>query len=161
MNTFARFSPARTGYTNEHQCLPIHFRACKSRWRERFGDKGDCHGDQAFSRISIFTYIVSLHQFSHRFTCSKCRKLHKSGKALHRHKKNRSVDQKYRYLGKTYKVPAATVFEELEEERIFVQEEDRYFPFRAVFFTLSHIFQKILLRTQQSLHGGFFTNPSV
>ena len=79
-----------------------------------------------------FSYIISLAQYSKSFCCLRCGKYWKDGFKLNRHEKTCEAKTRLKFPGGAYVVPP-TIFEQLEDERIHVPEELRYFPYLATF----------------------------
>ena len=79
-----------------------------------------------------YSYIKDLDQYSHSFACQKCSKLWSSPWMLHRHERTCEANVQYRFPGGVYHTPQ-TVFEKLDDAGIEVNEEDRFYPYRATY----------------------------
>ena len=72
-----------------------------------------------------FSYIKDLRSHNRSYLCSKCDKLWKHVRMLHRHERTCTGDVIYKYIGSVYHT-ANTVIDQLEDEGIDVPE-DRFF----------------------------------
>lgn len=81
---------------------------------------------------SHFSYVHNFELYAHCFSCSKCDKLFKSGKAARRHESTCEAVVKRKYVGGIYHLHP-TVFQELEEEGLSIKEELKYYRFFATF----------------------------
>ena len=83
------------------------------------------HGDH-------FSYISDLKKYSKTYACSKCTWVTAKSSHLVRHEKTCEANVKHRFPGGGYQLPK-TIFEKLAELGIVVDEQDRFYPYRATF----------------------------
>ena len=81
---------------------------------------------------SHLSYIKRMDSYCQKYKCIKCEKLFKTNTNLIRHFKNCDSSTKYIYPGGFYQTPN-TIFEQMEEVGIYVEEEERFFPWFMVF----------------------------
>ena len=78
------------------------------------------------------SYIKNMQAYCSKYKCIKCDKLFKTCSNLSRHFKTCDSSTKYIYPGGFFH-PPNTVFDKLEEFGIFVEHEERFFPYFMVF----------------------------
>ena len=80
-----------------------------------------------------YSYIRDVKMFCHSYRCSKCGKcLRTTSILLRRHEQTCHGGVRYRYPGGVYH-HKPSVFKQLEDEDIDVEETLRYYPYRATF----------------------------
>ena len=81
---------------------------------------------------SHFSYISDINKYSHSYRCRTCDSVWKTVYKLHRHEYSCESTVKRVYPGGVYNSPQS-IFQQLEEEGICVDDERRYYPYRATF----------------------------
>ena len=79
-----------------------------------------------------FSYIKNLEVYSQSYRCMKCDKIWKLSGNFHRHVKTCDVGVKEYYKSGAFTLKK-TIFEELEDYGVYIDKEEREFPFRAAF----------------------------
>jgi hypothetical protein len=88
------------------------------------------------------SYIKNMEAYCHKYKCIKCDKLFKTCSNLSKHFRTCDSATKYIYPGGYFHSPT-TVFDKLEEIGIFVEHEERIFPYFMVFD-----FESLLLKEE-------------
>ena len=84
---------------------------------------------------SHFSYVADIERYCQNYLCRKCNKLWKTRKSLHRHEKICAASTTKHIFPKglaTFHNPS-TIWEDLADEGIEVEEKRRYFPYFAAF----------------------------
>ena len=79
-----------------------------------------------------FSYISDINKYCHSYRCRTCDSMWKTVYKLHRHERSCEATVKRVYSGGVYNFPRS-IFQQLEEEGIYVDDERRYYPYRATF----------------------------
>ena len=79
-----------------------------------------------------FSYIFDLDKYSQTFECQKCRMVFDRSFNLQRHVPTCNANVKHRFPGGVYNLPE-TIFDKLEEAGISVEEDLKYYPYRATY----------------------------
>ncbi|XP_063966739.1 uncharacterized protein LOC135156886 [Lytechinus pictus] len=91
--------------------------------------------------VNHFSFISDINRYCQNYQCRTCDKLWKTRKSLNRHeKKCTSTATKHTFpTGRATFHNPLTIWEELADEGIFVEEERRYFPYFATFDLESYL----------------------
>ncbi|XP_038066265.1 uncharacterized protein LOC119736293 [Patiria miniata] len=79
-----------------------------------------------------FSNISDLNKYSRSYACSKCYTVSTRSTDLLRHELTCDVNIKHKFSGGSYQLPF-TIFDKLSEVGIDVEEDMKYYPFRATF----------------------------
>ena len=81
---------------------------------------------------SHLSYITKMESYCSKYQCKTCDRLFSTSCHWIRHQRKCTNQTKYNFPGGFFNAPQ-TIFEQLEEYGIIVKEEDRFFPWFAVF----------------------------
>ncbi|XP_038067357.1 uncharacterized protein LOC119737233 [Patiria miniata] len=79
-----------------------------------------------------FSYISDLSKYSRSYACSKCNTVFTRSWNLMTHEITCDVNVKHKFSGGSYQLPL-TIFDKLSEVGIDVEEDMKYYPYRATF----------------------------
>ncbi|XP_038054118.1 uncharacterized protein LOC119726482 [Patiria miniata] len=79
-----------------------------------------------------FSYIADLKKYSQHYECTKCRTVFDRSFNLQRHEPICNVNVKHKFPGGVYSLPQ-TIFDKLEDVGINVDDDLKYFPYRATY----------------------------
>ena len=79
-----------------------------------------------------FSYIRDWELYATSFRCSKCGQLWKDRWSMHRHEETCNEETVYKYPGGVYHLPQ-TVFDKLEDEGLIIEDDLKYYPYRATY----------------------------
>ena len=95
-----------------------------------------------------FSYISDLQKYSRNYECTKCRTVFTRSFNLQRHTPICNVNVRHKFAGGAYHLPP-TIFDRLEEEEIQVEEDMKFFPYRAT-YDFECYFEKIPQNNDQT-----------
>ena len=93
-----------------------------------------------------FSFIKKIEMYSRSYSCVKCGYVTHREYNVRRHQRKCVANVKHSFPGGGYRVPP-TIFEKLEDLGVHIEEENRYFPYRATFDFESY-FQPVPERLQ-------------